>query len=71
MLNRIIPKLVELAKTSVMTSKHAAAIMHGKKVLSTGVNYQLPAADIIDLTSHKHHNSTHQLQRKYLPEERF
>ena len=48
MISRVIPELIELAGTSVMSSKHAAAIVSGKRALAMAVNYPLPAGNIVD-----------------------
>ena len=47
----VIAKLIELAKTSTMTSKHAAAILNGRNVLSTATNYTLPSGELVDTVS--------------------
>lgn len=38
----IIHQLVELAQTSTMMSRHACALLRGKKILATGINYPSP-----------------------------
>lgn len=47
----LIANLVALAQTSTMTSKHAAAILKGKQVLTSAVNYALPSAEILDVAT--------------------
>lgn len=51
MLQRVIPKLVTLAKTSNMTSRHAAAIVAGKRTLSTATNCSLPAGQLVNIAA--------------------
>lgn len=47
MLYRLLPRLIDLAATSTMGSRHAAAIVSGNRVLSTGVNRHLPAGELM------------------------
>lgn len=51
MFGRVIPDLISLASTSMMTSKHAAAVMSGRRVLSMANNYSLPAGHLVDLAA--------------------
>lgn len=51
MTQAIISQMISLAKTSTMTSKHAAAIVNGKTVLSMGTNYSLPAGELVDIAT--------------------
>lgn len=51
MFSRVIPELINLAKTSTMTSRHAAAIISGKRTLSTATNYSLPAGQLVDIAA--------------------
>lgn len=43
----VINTLIKLSSTSIMTSKHACALMRGNKVLATGMNYPIPASSIV------------------------
>lgn len=87
MFTRVIPDLISLASMSMMTSKHAAAIIYGKRVLSMANNYSLPAGEIVDLAikstncggtgGHVEYPSQHQRypvwnnQRKYFFDARY
>lgn len=46
-MNSVINTLIKLSSTSIMTSKHACALMRGNKVLATGMNYPIPTASIV------------------------
>jgi len=48
MLSHVIPELISLAQTSTMSSRHAAAVISGRRVLSTATNYSLPAGELVD-----------------------
>ena len=41
MQTRVISELINLATTSTMTSRHAAAVVGGRRILSMGTNYSL------------------------------
>lgn len=47
----VVSRLVELAKTSTMSSRHAAAVLDGKRVYSVSVNYAMPAGDLVDFAN--------------------
>lgn len=51
MFTHIIPQLMTMAETSTMGSKHAAAIISGKRVLSMGTNYPLQAGELVDFAT--------------------
>lgn len=60
MLARIVSDLSILASTSTMSSKHAAAVVCSKRVLSMANNYSLPAGHLVDLASQtKRHFGCH------------
>lgn len=48
MFQPVIRNLIEVAKTSTMTSRHAAAIVSGKRLLASATNYSLPAGELVD-----------------------
>lgn len=48
-MHNVIDILIKLASTSTMTSKHACALMKGKKIIATGINYPVPCADIVNI----------------------
>ena len=48
MQSQVVSELINLARFSTMGSKHAAALVAGKRILSMGTNYSLPAADLVD-----------------------
>lgn len=47
--SRIVSELINLAQTSTMTSRHAAAIVSSKRILSIATNYSLPSGDAVDM----------------------
>ena len=47
MYNRFLPTLIELAQTSNMSSRHAAAIINNKQILASAVNHTVPAAHLV------------------------
>jgi len=49
MYNRFLPTLIELAQTSTMTSRHAAAIINSKQILASAINHTVPAAHLVDV----------------------
>jgi hypothetical protein len=44
----VIDILIKLSATSTMTSKHACALIRGKKILATGINQSVPMANIVN-----------------------
>lgn len=44
----VISNLIALAKTSTMTSRHAAAVLRGHQALSSAINYSLPTGELVD-----------------------
>ena len=68
MFHRVIPDLISLAETSTMTSKHAAAVISGKRVLSTATNYPLPANELVNTITtrvHEHPPSCRSFNRTH------
>lgn len=55
MVLHVIPELISLAKTSNMTSKHAAAVICGKRILSMATNHSLPAGELVDFAAKTNH----------------
>lgn len=51
MQSQVIPQLINLAQSSTMSSKHAAAITCGKRLLAIDTNYSLPAGELVNTTS--------------------
>lgn len=47
--NRFLTDLVQLAQTSTMTSRHAAAIIGNKQILASAINHSVPAAHLVDV----------------------
>ena len=45
----VLSELINTAKTSTMTSRHAAAIVSGRRILSMATNYSLPAGELVDI----------------------
>jgi hypothetical protein len=46
--------LIKLSATSTMTSKHACALIRGKKLLATGINYSVPTMNIVNSAIRRH-----------------
>lgn len=47
----IISALKNLAQTSTMTSRHAAAVVHGKQILAMSTNHSVPAGELVDIAT--------------------
>ena len=54
MQSQVIPELLKLAQSSTMTSRHAAAITYGKRILAVDTNYSLPAGELVDAAATLH-----------------
>lgn len=50
--SHVVSELINLAQMSTMTSKHAAAIVSGKRILAMATNYSLPSGDLVDHVQH-------------------
>ena len=51
MQSQVLPQLLKAASTSTMGSKHAAAIMYGKRLLAIDTNCSLPAGQLVDVAA--------------------
>jgi len=51
MRTNVISELIKTAETSIMKSRHAAAIISGRKICSMATNYSLPDNKFIDIVT--------------------
>ena len=47
MMNYVVSTLIELAENSDMNSRHAAAIVYNRRILSKSINYSLSSKECV------------------------